>query len=338
MMGIIHKSVFSWLLIAAASLAPAAQAQGPQSDSPASTGDSFEKARQTLLKMTGCYLVDYNYYETTGLQEGYKLDSRGYDANRNISVKELVYPIEISPRHIRLQHILFMTDKKGVADPRAFLRHQAEDWEYEPGHLYDFVAPLKWEVRKLPEASGAWVRKITNLDDGLRYQCSAQWDFANEYPEWRCDNFAPIPGRETRDMGRKDYNTLARSTRIIHYGTNWLERQDNVKTIFQNGEKIPLAKEVGKNWYAKLADSECDPVRSWVEKRQPYWEILRQTWTEYLNGEGAFNEKPPVGGVPRFVKMMEIEDKYIEGTQAGISEPETYKEMIRQVIEAYRAR
>jgi hypothetical protein len=33
------------------------------------------------------------------------------------------------------------------------------------------------------------------------------------------------------DMSRNDYNGLQRSSRIIEYGTNWLEHERTVKTI-----------------------------------------------------------------------------------------------------------
>ena len=49
-------------------------------------------------------------------------------------------------------------------------------------------------------------------------------------------------GRETRDMGRKDYNALKRSTRVIVYKDSWLERQENIKVMEQKGVQTPLAK------------------------------------------------------------------------------------------------
>src|SRR5918994_1843161 len=77
------------------------------------------------------------------------------------------------------------------------------------------------------------------------------------YPEWSCANYAPIPGRETRDMGRADYNALERSTRIVAYGDSWLERQDNLKIADGASGRAPLARETGKNWYVRLPDSQC---------------------------------------------------------------------------------
>ena len=107
---------------------------------------------------------------------------------------------------------------------------------------------------------------MTNLDDGLRYQCAARWTEDRAYPEWSCANYAPIPGRETRDMGRSDYQTLQRGTRIVVYGAaqggSWLERQDNVKTIHTDSGRVPLVRELGKNWYVRLPDAECAGARA----------------------------------------------------------------------------
>ncbi len=54
-----------------------------------------------------------------------------------------------------------------------------------------------------------------------------------------------------------------RSTRILAYGSNWLERQAYTKVIFDlaTGVKTPLAKELGKTWYARLPDSDCIPAK-----------------------------------------------------------------------------
>ena len=85
-----------------------------------------------------------------------------------------------------------------------------------------------------------WTRRVTNLDDGLRYQCAARWTGDTAYPEWTCSNYAPVPGRgDARHGAAADYQTLDRTTRIVAYGTSWLERQDNVKTIHQDEQARP---------------------------------------------------------------------------------------------------
>jgi len=291
-------------------LALAACAQAPKTEKTETAATAPERsARSAIHAMAGCYLVDYSYTETDGLKKGYALDRRVYDVNKNKSVKEWIYADDIGDNRIRLQHVLFATDPSGKLVEKSQLKHQAEDWEFGAPFRYEFTGPSRWTPTA--PAGSVWTRRITNLDDGLRYQCSSPWKTDTEFPEWACENYAPIPGRETRDMGRKDYNTLQRWTRITVYRDNWLERQENTKTIDENGRRATLAKEVGKNWYVRLPDSDCDVVKGFVEKRRPFWALLRETWDEVLNGRGEFVEKKNQSP-PRYAKMMEIEGRYFE--------------------------
>lgn len=298
---------------------------------------SAQVGKEAINKMAGCYLVDYSYTETESLKEGYTRDNRVYDVNKNKSIKELIYAIEESPTKIRLQHILFGTDLNGKLMEGSELRHQAEDWEFEADYLYEFVRPAQWNVVDLSRSKNTWTRRITNLDDGLRYQCSAPWREETAYPEWTCSNYSPIPGREFRDMGRKDYNTLERTTRLVNYGTSWLERQNNIKTIHDTATdaRTPLAKEEGKNWYVRLPDSECDVVRPYVKAHTPFWSLIQQTWAEILDGKAPFKEK--VMQPNRYMKVMELEAKY---AGQDLNDPKLRsqaKAELLQIIEMYRA-
>jgi hypothetical protein len=179
---------------------------------------------------------------------------------------------------------------------------------------------------------------VTNLDDGLRYQCAARWSEDTAYPEWACgNNYAPIPGRETRDMGRSDYQALERSTRIVVYGSSqgggasqagsWLERQDNVKTIHGDGGRVPLVRELGKNWYVRLPDAECAGGQAFAEAHRSVWTLLRETWDGVLDGSGP----------PRFVKMFELEDSVLDRDLSDQTIRQETRRRILDVIEEYRA-
>lgn len=188
----------------------------------------------------------------------------------------------------------------------------------------------------------AWRRlqgRRHHLDDGLRYQCAAPWRTDTAYPEWSCSNYAPIPGRETRDMSRKDYDTLERGTRIVVYGASWLERQDNVKTIHgAGGERTPLAREAGKNWYVRLPDTECAAAEAFARPRQPFWDLLRETWDGVLDSPAPFKEKVPTGEPPRFVRMHEVEQEALSRNLSDMVQRNDVRERILKVIEAYRVR
>jgi hypothetical protein len=218
------------------------------------------------------------------------------------------------------------------------IRHQSEDWEYGAPFLYEFVGPRTWHVRDLRSSPDLWTRRVTNLDDGLRYQCAAWWLTDTAYPEWSCSNYAPIPGRETRDMGRTDYQTLERTTRVVVYGGSWLERQNNVKTIHGEHGRAPLARETGKNWYVRLPDPECATAEEFACRRQAFWTLLRETWDSVLTGREPFIERAPAGQPPRFMRMREVEQHYLD---ADLSDPtvrnEARKEILK-IIEEYRDR
>jgi hypothetical protein len=305
-------------------------------------GDQWARGRQAVQSMAGCYLVDYSYVEVQDLKPGYVRDHRVYDVNRDKSAKEWIVAEALSATRLRLQRILFLSDLAGNVREDTMIRHQSEDWEYDAASLYDFVAPLTWQARDLRATPRLWTRRVTNLDDGLRYQCAARWSLDRAYPEWSCSNYAPIPGRETRDMGRSDYQTLQRGTRIVVYGAaqggSWLERQDNVKTLHNDSGRAPLARELGKNWYVRLPDAECGGARAFAERRRDYWALLRETWDGILNGSGPFVERVPAGQPPRFAKMFEVEEDAIAQNLADPAVRQAVRARILAVIEAYRQR
>ena len=298
----------------------------------------LDRGRRAIESMTGCFLVDYSYAETEALKPGYSRDGRVYDVNRDKSVKELIYAEAISPRRVQLTHILFAADLRGALRAGSELRHQTEDWEYEAPFRYEYAGQSTWTAKDLRGTPGRWTRRITNLDEGLRYQCDAAWRGDTTYADWTCRNYAPIPGRETRDMGRKDYDALDRTTRLVLYGASWLERQDNVKTIHgADGVRTPLAREVGKTWYVRLPDAECAPGQRFAEPRRAFWALLRQTWDEVLIGDRPFVERTPPGRPPRFAEMMEIEDRYAAQDLGVPAVRAAARAAILRLIDDYRA-
>jgi hypothetical protein len=135
--------------------------------------------KNNIKKMGGCFLVDYNYLETKSLKNGYVRDERLYEVNTNKSVKEWIYVDELSPKRLFVQHVLFATQgADGAVNEDSLLKHTGEDWEFDAPHLYEFVSPQHWNVRRLNDMQKKWTRKITNLDSclGLRRQlCADSW-------------------------------------------------------------------------------------------------------------------------------------------------------------------
>lgn len=305
---------------------------------PAQAETQLERGTNALRKMAGCFLVDYSYTETEGLKPGYERDKRVYDVNQDKSIREWIYVDELSPRKFRVQHVMFAADTDGTPIYGSELKHTGEDWEFEAPYQYDYLSTAKWGVSKLPAGSGKWTRRVTNLDDGLRYQCSAAWEMEKAIPEWSCSGYSPIPGRESRDMGRKDYQGLERATRLMMYGQSFLERQANTKIIHgADGVKIPLAKELGKNWYVRLPDGECAHAVEFMQPRKGFWDLMRDAWAETLDGEGGFREKI-VPGKSRYGAFLGLEEKYMSRNLGEPALREQVKAEMKGVIEAFRER
>jgi hypothetical protein len=303
---------------------------------PAAPASQLERGTAALRQMTGCFYVDYNFSETESLKAGYERDKRVYDVNRDKSVKEWIYLDEITPTRFRLQHVMFVSRLDGTPIEGAILKHTGEDWELGAASLYDFDSPNHWSVRALQAGNQLWTRRVVNLDDGLRYQCAAAWSTDTAYPEWSCAGYAPIPGREYRDMGRKDYQGLERSTRLIAFGQSWLDRQANVKVIQDAAGKTPLAREVGKTWYTRLPDAECAYARSFAEPRHEFWGLLRETWDEVFAENKPFVEKNEPG--MRYGKILGIEEDFASQNLRDDGVRRQAKEAIRFVIDEYRER
>jgi hypothetical protein len=291
--------------------------------------------------MGGCYVVDYSFHETQALKPGYSIDPRVYDVNGERTAMEWIRVIEQSDHHLRLQHVLFLLDENGKAIPDSLIRHQAEDWQLDPEWVWEYQGRSHWHRLDTHQTSlaGQWVRRITNLDDGLRYQCLAPWHRAGERIEWSCgDNFAPIPGRETRDMQRKDYQALMRSTRVVTFPSSWLERQKNVKTLVapDSGKREPLAEEVGRNWYVRAPDTECAEAARWTAEHLPFWNLLEETWATYFGAQKDWHETPPGHGTPRWAKLSEVEDRYYAQVAHDPAARAAAQKEIREIIDADR--
>ncbi len=294
--------------------------------------------------LAGCYLVDYSYYETKAIDEGYKKDTRVYKVNESSLVKEWIFSVR-EGNEIVLQHILFGTNASGYHTEGSMLKHHTEIWEQSPTFWYEFTGPQTWipqplathrEPEQKPWRQELWLRKITSLDNGPRHQCASNIRINGPEIDWTCSSYSPIPGRETRDMGRRDYNTLMRTSRVTTFGTSWLERQDNTKMIWSKGEKTPLAQENGRNWYVRLPNNHCQAAQDWSEPRKEFWTLLRSVWREVMDGKKTFKGSRLQGSPPRYVAMWEVEDRFVgKPLKANPELTSQAKEAILEVIHRY---
>lgn len=304
---------------------------------PAAVESEAAFGRAAIERMAGCYVVDYNYHETKALKEQYLRDPRVYDPNKTNTAMEWIMAVGDAPHRVRLQHVLFVLDEHGKLMDGSMMRHQAEDWEYEPAWVWQYEGDSHWRKVETSNTKGQWVRRITNLDDGLRYQCMAPWRAAGSRTEWSCgNNFSPIPGRETRDMKRTDYQGLMRDSRLVIFPVSWVERQQNVKTIVDAPHREPIAEEVGRNWYVRVDDSQCAEAAAWAAQRLPFWSLLQQTWATYFEKHDEWRETPPGKGAPRWAKMNAVEKKHFATVASDANARATAQKEISEIIEADR--
>lgn len=291
----------------------------------------------TVKNMTGCFLVDYSYSEHKVLDPEYILDSRVYDSNR-FAVKELIKNVSEDSSQVRLQH--FMQADSHSGETLFMMRHHAETWKKSPEYRYKYVGRFegndRWEVEELEANEDTWLRSINFLDDGLRYQCLGSWESDHKFSRFNCNSYSPIPGRESRDMGRKDYNTLDRSAELTIYPSSWLERQKNTKIQFIDGQRTPLVEELGKVWSVRLPDSECSDVAAWADERQAFWNVLAQVWDEIYAEKMDFHEIKIVDDSSRSRKIAAIQEQYYKAIAKDPTIVETVKNALRDAINSHR--
>ncbi|SDE94687.1 DUF6607 family protein [Terriglobus roseus] len=302
----------------------------------------LEAGKKAIHARTGCFLVDYSFVETETLKPGYVRDNRVYDVNKDKSVKEWIIATEISPTRVKLQHVLQGVTLKGEHMPGGIIRHTGEDWSFNASSRFEYQGPNAkgedtWKTIQLEP--NQWLRRVTSLDDGLRYQCSAAWTTDTEYASWKCDDMAPIPGREYRDMKRKDYQDLERSSKLVVYDTNWLEREANTKIVDADGVKTPLVKELGKTWYVRLPDAECKDAQEFASPRRvAFWDITREAWDEELAGVNAWSDaKTAKGKDSRYGRIADMEETWIRKDLSQPAVRAEAKDAVKKVIEETQA-
>jgi len=220
------------------------------------------------------------------------------------------------------------------------IKHQTEDWEeYDARYLYDFVAPRTWHVAGSEGGhQGCGPGASRTSTRGLRYQCAARWTENTAYPEWSCSSHAAdVRAGEPRHAPRRLRRARA------HHADRGVRRQlaraaaDNVKTIHRDGVRTPLVREVGKNWSVRLPDSECEAARAFARPRQAFWSLLHDVWDGVLNGAAPFVETRAGRRAPRFVKINEIEDDYLDRDLSDPALRKAARARIVKIIDAYRA-
>ena len=226
-----------------------------------------------------------------------------------------------APGTISLQHVLVQGDSG--------LKHWRQDWQWEPTSQYDFKGDALWVSRDLTtaESVGAWVQKVTQVDDSPRYQCTAAWVMRGPRPYWECQAWSPLPRREFTQ--RSDYNVLDRRNRHWITAAGWLHEQDNRKLIV-NAEGIrEVAQEKGMDSYTRVADERCAPARAWWAAHREAWRAVQGVWAHVYGHHPRLQMRPRVEGHLLWERLFELTDTYVA---AGLADWAALAEQAYAVI------
>lgn len=234
-----------------------------------------EQARQAILKMVGEYQVTFRFEETYPGKTGYDINppdiSKGF---------ETVIVLENTPNKVSLQHLLMVGDH--------VVKHWRQDWIYQPTTMWSYIGNYQWEkVQLTPEQSqGKWLQTVWQIDDSPRYAGLGNWIGDHGIESWTSNaTYRPLPRREltTRD----DYDVISGVNRQAITAEGWIHEQDNIK--YDSKTKVPLARELGMNTYARVTKTDFKPAYNYWDKNKAYWGAVRATWDK------AFQENPVLG-------------------------------------------
>jgi len=261
-----------------------------------------EQDRLAILAMQGGYRVDFHFEETVPLKAGYE----HHDA-KETGGYEVVFVVEDDPDHIVLQHLL-------VAPGGAVIKHWRQDWTYEAGERFEFVADQTWEVRPIDadKTAGAWTQCVFEVSDAPRYCGTGAWNHRYGVSTWTSDRtWRPLPRREYTK--RDDYNALNAGNRHTITPQGWTHEQDNTKTVRDGRDTTDiLVREFGFNDYRSIDGYDFTPAAEYWDRTGDYWARVRDAWSRRLTDGNVLVLTTDVDGMP-----------LIEGTFAHAADVES---------------
>jgi hypothetical protein len=295
------------------------------------------KDEEAIRAMSGCFQVDHSFAEIEALIDDYNIDPRVYDATKNAIVKEWIISSVQSDASIHLQRVMQVDTFEG--QNVVLMKHHSEIWRNQLQSIYDFHSKTKgidtWNL-KANDENKTWSRLVSDLDGGLRYECLGDWEHGT-VSRFSCENYAPIPGRESRDMARTDYQALQRKTDLIIYPTSFMDRQDNVKIrVSADGEKLPFARELGKTISIRIPEENCQSAQDWSKKRLAFWNLVNEAWIDELDRSEAYKQRGILKSEFRWRKINSyLETEYVEDASA-VSRLDYYQQKIKDIIKEHR--
>ena len=255
-----------------------------------------ELDRQAILKMEGCYKVNFFFGETYSAQKDYEYRDRYFEHG-----VELVKVIEDKENYISLQHLLVVNDSMVV-------KHWRQDWLFENEKMLAYDKDQVWNnIQITPaQAKGTWTQKVYQVDDSPRYEGFGTWNHVDGRSFWESKSDAPLPRRE--HTKRDDYNVVGRFSHIEIFNDGWILDQDNEKIVREDNKKdFVLVNEKGiERFYT--GDYNCKAAEDYWNRTQAFWAIVRDVWTDKL-AKGTIKVEVFKNGNVIYMKMFELAEQ-----------------------------
>jgi hypothetical protein len=240
--------------------------------------DKKDKDRLAILSMVGEYRVGFEFLETFGSENNYKLD-KPYQSWGT----EMVVVIKDEPNFISLQHIMMMyfKDENGSITGPFIQKHWRQDWEYEDESILNYKKNKIWEKSQVNKNRNTWSQTVYQVDDSPRYESYGEWVHSKSASRWVSQSTPrPLPRREF--SVRDDYDLLLGLNKITIMSWGWVMEEINEKIIIPNNY---LGSEYGVARYQRISNYDFKPAHDYWDKTKNYWLIVRDKWSEVLSNK-----------------------------------------------------
>ena len=280
-----------------------------------------QQDRQAILDMCGCYEITFNFAETFSPNPDYQ-----FKENYRSKGLEWIFPIKDEDGHISLQHLLIVGDSM-------IIKHWRQDWIYENTDFHHFQTNRSWQHETLAssEVENQWTQKVYQVDDGPRYEGSAEWVHLKDRRFWENTTYAPLPRREFTQ--RDDYNIMKRRNRHEITDFGHVHEQDNQKILRTELSEELVAEEKGYSPYRQVEDDRCSLAVEWWNNHEPYWRDVVKVWEENVYGQNQnFRMKGKVDGKIMYQALFALQDELMSEKKY---KPKKAQKAIRDVIKKY---
>ena len=264
--------------------------------------DKKTKDRLAILSMVGEYRVGFEFIETFGSEDNYKLD-KPYQSWGT----EMVIVVKDEPNFISLQHIMMMYFKNddGSTTGPYIQKHWRQDWRYEDNEILNYRKNKIWESDQVDNIKNTWSQTVYQVDDSPRYESFGKWIHSKSASRWVSQSTPrPLPRREFSVRG--DYSLLLGLNKITVMSWGWVMEEVNEKIIIPN--KF-LGSEYGIARYQRISNYNFKPAYDYWDKTKDYWLIVRNKWTEVLSNKKVCLLKD-VEGKPMYLYKFDYAEDY----------------------------